>query len=213
MITVFKWRMVSHEHFYIANSVLRARYTSLVRPFVQNTSALNTALRTHGAVISGSIALQFFLSSDDWSPNDMDIYVAHSEFDEFTKTLEHNPALQFTPHPQSGTIALSATDSLEIAEVRRYTTLTGRMVDVIRSRRDSPVSPLVQFWTSLLVNFVYPDGCASAYPRMMFNGRGYVREYGMTATDHIAMCKYMSRQFREDEYLERSLFLGARLLL
>ena len=86
-----------------------------------------------------------------------------------------------------------------LADIRKYLTLTGRTVDVIRSRRETPLTPLMQFWTSLLVNFVAPNGCGSAYPRMMFKGKGYVKEFGMTVRDTTAMRKYTARPFREDE--------------
>ena len=196
MFTIFQWRMVSRRHFYIAGSVLRARYIDLIKPFVQHPRALSDALRARGAVISGSLALQFFLPSDEWKPSDMDIYVSHSEFAELTNTLENDPSLQFTPHVGRSPTERSTSYSLEVTEIRRYTTPTNMLVDVIRSRRDSPVSPLVQFWTSLLVNFVFPDRCGSAYPKMMFNGSGYVKEFGMTAQDDAAMRKYMVRPFQ-----------------
>ena len=129
----------------------------------------------------------------------MDLYVSYDEFPALLNALENDPALQFRPLPPTAGWAVLASTSLDIAEVRRMSTPSQRTVDVIRSRRSTPVSPLVQFWTSLLVNFVTPDACVATFPRMVFNGRGYVKEYGMTSQDKAAMRKYTARDFRPGE--------------
>ena len=197
--TVLSWRLTCRRCFTIAASVLRARYRSLVKPFVSNVDAFSEALRRHGAVISGSTALYYFLPCDSWRPNDMDLYVSYDEFPAFLRVLEDDPALQFRPLPLATGCDVPTSLSLDIAEIRKMSTPSQQVVDVIRSRRSTPVSPLVQFWTSLLVNFVTPDACVAAFPRMVFNGRGYVREFGMTSRDEAAMLKYAARDFRPGE--------------
>ena len=197
--TVLAWRLTSRKHFAMAASVLFARYRDLIKPFVSNTHAFSDALRRHGAVISGSLALYYFIPCSTWQPNDMDVYVSYDEFPAFLHVLENDPALQFRPLLSTGDWAPSSSLSLDIAEVRKMSTPSARVVDVIRSRRSTPVSPLVQFWTSLLANFVTPDACVASFPRMVFNGKGYIKEFGMTSRDEAAMRKYTAREFRPGE--------------
>lgn len=192
--------MTSRSQFAIANSVLRDRFRQLVKPFVSDVAAFSNALRNHGAVVSGSLALYYFVRCDSWYPNDMDIYVSYDEFPAFLQTVESDPSIRFVPSTQPPASSLTTSESLDIVEVRKYITPSNRSVDVIRSRRANPVYPLVGFWTSLLVNFVTPDYFASAFPRMVFNGKGYVKEFGMNIRDEIAMRKYTSRRFQGTEY-------------
>ena len=192
--------MTSRSQFAIANAVLRDRFRHLVKPFVCDVAAFSGALREHGAVISGSLALYFFVHGDGWYPNDMDIYVSYEEYPAFLRTMESHPSIRFVASPRTPASSIRSSDSLDIAEVRKYTTPTNRSVDVIRSRRANPVSPLVSFWTSLLVNFIASDCFASAFPRMVFNGKGYIKEVGMNARDEAALRKYTSRRFQGTEY-------------
>ena len=170
-----------------------------MKPFVSNIDAFSDALRRHGAVISGSAALYYFVPCNTWRPNDMDLYVSYDQFPAFVNALENDPALQFQPLPPAAGYTPPTSISLDIAEIKKMTTPSQRVVDVIRSRRSTPISPLVQFWTSLLVNFITPDACVSTFPRMVFKGRGYVKEFGMTNRDQEAMRKYMARDFRPGE--------------
>ena len=196
---MLQWRPTCRKNFAIVASVLRARYQDLVRPFVPDVGAFNEALRRHGAVISGSMALYYFIPCHSWSPNDMDIYVSYDDFPAFVHALENDPALQFRSLSPVGGYVLPTSISSDVAEIRKLSTPSERMVDVIRSRRSTPVSPLIQFWTSMLVNFVTPDACVSTFPRMVFNGRGYIREFGMTGRDQVALRKYTGREFRPGE--------------
>ena len=192
--------MTSTAHFSIANSVLRDRFRQLVKPFVSDFAAFSDALREHGAVISGSLALYYYLPCEDWYPNDMDVYVSYDKYPDFIRAVESHPSLRFVGLTRSADSTVRSSVSLDVAEVRKYVTPSNRSVDVIRSRRSNPVSPLVAFWTTLLVNYVAPDSIACAFPRMVFNGKGYVKEFGMTSRDEAAMRKYMDRKFRGDEF-------------
>ena len=194
--TILQCRMTSRSCFMLANSVLRDRFRGLVRPFFSDVTAFSDLLRKHGAVISGSLALYYLVPSEHWFPNDMDIYVSYEEFPRFIHVVDTHPSVLFIRTPQS---TVSTSDSLDIAEVRRYLTPSNRAVDVIRSRRSNPAFPLPAFWTSLLVNYVTPDSIFSAFPRMVFNGKGYIKEFGMTSRDEAAMLKYKARKFRGDE--------------
>ena len=176
---------------------MRSRYRELIRLFVPDVDVFSQLLRSTGAVISGSLALFYLIPSDDWFPNDMDVYVPYNMFTSLTNTLETHPNLRFVLEvPRPGSV-LSTSETIDIVEIKRYRTPSNRLVDVIRSRRESPISPLLRYWTSLLVNYLSPDGFASAFPRMLFNGMGYCKEFGMTARDTTAMEKYTAQHFRK----------------
>ncbi|KAI0698756.1 hypothetical protein C8Q76DRAFT_589110, partial [Earliella scabrosa] len=126
------------------------------------------------AVISGSVALQFFLDDATWAPRDMDIYVPDHKWNEFIRALKRlgfRSALQdtfdFTP---SGHVAING-----IKELRRFSSPTGRAVDVIRSYFRNPLPPLYYFWSTLLVNFIGPGGCVCAYPALTLQRRGVLK--------------------------------------
>ena len=202
--TVFQLRMTSKQHFDIANSVLRMRFNDLVRPFIPQVDAFSEILLKHGAVISGSLALYYFIPGAYWYPRDIDIYVSHSQFTAFACARETDPTLRLVPYTQPITPSWDSdepwdpSESLEIADVRKYITPTGRHMDVIQSRQETPLSPLRDFWTSLLANFVTPNGCGSAYPRLMFAGCGYVQDSPMTPRDKAYLITYMATRFKEN---------------
>ena len=52
----------------------------LVKPFVQETKSFLLLLQEHGAVLSGSVALKFFVMDEEWDIGDLDIYVGDLEF-------------------------------------------------------------------------------------------------------------------------------------
>ena len=139
------WRFTCKQNFAIVASVLRARYRDLIRPYVPDVTAFSDALRRHGAVISGSMALYYFIPCSTWSSNNMDVYVSYDEFPAFVHALENDPVLQFRPVSLTGGGIVPPSFSLDIAEIRKLSTPSHRVVDVIRSRRSTPVSPLVQF--------------------------------------------------------------------
>ena len=177
------------------------RFSNLVRPFVPEVGAFKEILLRHGAVISGSLSLYFFLPSDYWYPNGMDVFVAHSQFAAFNQALEADLSLQVVPYTQptfsfrDDFAPWNPSESVEIVGVRRYLTPTGRYLDVMQSRRETPLSPLVECWTSLLTNFVSPNGCGAAYPKLMFEGRGFVKDSSLTSREKGQLLTYMARRF------------------
>ena len=72
----------------------------MIYPFVNDVSKLNRLLRQHGAVISGSVALRFFLPEETWDPEDMDIYVPDCTFDRFFTAITDPSGLNFKLIPR-----------------------------------------------------------------------------------------------------------------
>ncbi|RPD53772.1 hypothetical protein L226DRAFT_525847 [Lentinus tigrinus ALCF2SS1-7] len=98
--TLARWRRTTHAFHTVVSSLLRGRYNSLVRPFVGNDpTLLNDALTKHAAIISGSTALQFFMSDPHWEPNDLDIYVADANWLGFIDDITNPSGLNFSLVP------------------------------------------------------------------------------------------------------------------
>ncbi|KAI0750151.1 hypothetical protein C8Q80DRAFT_1078057, partial [Daedaleopsis nitida] len=134
-------------------------------------------VRRYGAVISGSVALHFFLPSDSWTPGDLDIYVPDHTFEAFCREImddQHVRFVQDTREPRRG-LPSTATAIGLVKEVRRFKTPTQQSVDVVRSSCNSPLRPLHGFWTTLLKNFICPDGAACAYPHPTLRRRAFVK--------------------------------------
>ncbi|KAI0683478.1 hypothetical protein C8Q76DRAFT_573889, partial [Earliella scabrosa] len=136
-------------------------------------------LRDAGGIISGSVALRFFLEDEEWDPCDMDIYIPEHKFDAFIKHITDPALLGFTEAPRasddgeplvSGELGCNG-----IRAVRRFQTRSGRPVDVIRSLARTPVLPLQSFWSTLVTNFLTPDACVCGFPTATMERCGLVK--------------------------------------
>ena len=218
--------MTCHAFFTVTSTVARERFRSCVQPYVKNVDRFSDLLRTHGAVISGSAALRFFLHDEPWAPGDLDVYVSDREYESFLAAAIWDEALafRFEPRapPRSSTHPTPAhPDDLPppesddevgepsihhamrgMKEVRRFRTKTGLLVDVIRSPVDSPVYPIQSFWGTLVTNFITPDGGACGFPHGTLRRKGYAKAGLISDGDYAALTKYAARGFllEEDEW-------------
>ena len=78
---------------------LRQRYDDCLRPFVADIGVLDELLLRHGGIVSGSVALRYFLPRATWVPNDIDIYVPECEFEAFVAAATNSDGLAFTIFP------------------------------------------------------------------------------------------------------------------
>ncbi|KAI0745891.1 hypothetical protein C8Q76DRAFT_790209 [Earliella scabrosa] len=191
------WRRTCRAYYTVVATVLRDRYAMCVSPFVSNLESFNHVLRACGGVISGSVALRFFLPDESWVPGDLDIYLSDRMFETFVAVVCKDPkiAFEFLPNEdqpvrRSGPVGIAG-----IREVHRFRTPTGRYVDVIRSSMSSPVTPIRAFWSTLVMNFITPDGCACGFPRGTLDRRGAVRGELNVEKDRVAADKYAERGF------------------
>ncbi|TFK87830.1 hypothetical protein K466DRAFT_441640, partial [Polyporus arcularius HHB13444] len=132
-------------------------------------------LRDHDAVISGSVALRFFLPDEAWTPTDIDIYVSDGQFDALRERLKSDPGLGCVERrPEDGSSSSSSQlpslgSEYTVKEVAKFTTPTGRMLDLVRSRDKSAMSPMLEFWSTLPANFITPDAFACLYHKYTLN--------------------------------------------
>lgn len=104
--------------------------------------------------------------------------------------------------------------------IRKFRTPANRRVNVLCSHSNNPVSPLRYLWSSLLMNFITPDGFVCGFPSATLERRGALRLEPLTGREDAALERYRSRGFDFDaEGLRESLdmwdyiFFGERVLL
>lgn len=201
---VLTWRRTCRAFFRAAAATLRLRYEKVVRPFVTSIPALDELLRRHGAIISGSVALQFFLYHETWEPADMDIYVSTHKFKDFIDDAISTDGLNFKPDGSLIPSGVSAQPRRwPIREIRRFVTQTNRRVDVVRSTTGTAVTPLNGFWSTLMQNFITPDGAACGYPDATLERRGVIsQDHYQTDSIRSAIIKYEARGYTlvQDEW-------------
>ncbi len=93
------WRGTCKNLHRAVASHLRSRYVRCLRPFLTDLALFDELLIRHGAIVSGSVALQFFLPRSTWQPGDLDIYVPESQFDAFINAVTARRGLDFTLFP------------------------------------------------------------------------------------------------------------------
>lgn len=96
-----KWRAVSRFTYTAAAALFRSRYEERVHYFVDDIPLFDAVIRTHGAIISGSVALRFFLPEETWPAEDMDVYVPDIAFDHFITVISDPSGLNFKLIPRS----------------------------------------------------------------------------------------------------------------
>ncbi|KAI0712982.1 hypothetical protein C8T65DRAFT_520794, partial [Cerioporus squamosus] len=143
-------------------------------------------MREHGAVISGSTALHYFLDDEDWTPNDLDIYVADANWDSFISAIQAPNGLNLK-HTESEYVSGDDDDDDDgereraraavkgLRAVRRFYTASGKKIDVIRSPSNNSITPLHFFWSTIVMNYLTPDACVCGYPTITFRRFGILK--------------------------------------
>ena len=93
--TLGAWRATSRACFASVAICLKRRYRNHVQPFVGDIDLFDSALIRHGAIVSGSVALHFFLPDSSWYPNDLDVYVSDAEWLPLVTELTDPNGLRF----------------------------------------------------------------------------------------------------------------------
>ena len=171
---------------------MRMRAFALFRMFFGDRIRHFTGLlRLHNAVVSGSVALAFFSAPVCWEPGDLDVYVSDCAYPSFIVDLERHFPLALEADMSSRRPPHYA----GIKGVRRYCTASGKRMEIIRSAGPSPVSPLLYFWSSAVVNFLTPHGAVCGYPKHTLAGEGFLRDVSPSRKVVSARAKYEARGF------------------
>ncbi|KIK22655.1 hypothetical protein PISMIDRAFT_38354, partial [Pisolithus microcarpus 441] len=120
-------------------------------------------LRTCDAVISGSTALHLLLpkSGTAWTPKDLDLYVPLRTSAVLLARLESEGYGIISQHP-ADVEHYSYSHVHEVVVVGKGE----RKIDVIISKTSTALSPIFQFHSTAVMNFISADTIFCTYPRL-----------------------------------------------
>lgn len=165
----------------------------LVKPFVQETKSFLLLLQEHGAVLSGSVALKFFVMDEEWDIGDLDIYVGDLEFGRLRTRLVEDSSTGFVETYDSEVAPWRK--RYDVKQLVRFSTKSGRVVDLVRSSTPSPLTPLTDFWSTLVVNCISLDYVACFYPRYTMRREAVLKPGALSYSDLRAVSKYIDRGY------------------
>ncbi len=82
--------------------------------------------------------------------------------------------------------------------VRAFRTPNNRRVHVICSLSNNPITPLRFYFSSLLMNFLTPDGCVCGFPTATLDRVGVLKGTRLSECEQAEFKKYRRRGFRFD---------------
>ncbi|KAH7905867.1 hypothetical protein BJ138DRAFT_974228, partial [Hygrophoropsis aurantiaca] len=153
-------------------------------------------LRAQSAVVSGSVALHYFDPSEQWRPDDMDIYVP---------ARRSNRVLHFLCTAGYYPVDRGRVDKPDYQENCGFTSVVtvcngDKTIDVISARGHISYAPVFRFHLSAVMNFFSADGFFCAYPnlttdkRALYNRSSFV-EGEPTPSTVKAYIKYAHRGY------------------
>ncbi|KAG1859901.1 hypothetical protein C8R48DRAFT_774615 [Suillus tomentosus] len=166
--------------------------------FMSHIDAFVGLLQGTGAVVSGSCALNLVQAREGAvAINDLDVYTTIQNFDEFVRFFtetEHYTMKRNFHRPPPGPY-----NTTGIAKLFRLEN-NGRNVDIIVTNLSSAISPIFQFHSTVVMNFISAEAVFCAYPGWTLDGTGLIhpRMYKQNATNLAtvrSLAKYMQRGF------------------
>ncbi|KAI6146041.1 hypothetical protein BKA82DRAFT_35380 [Pisolithus tinctorius] len=182
----------------IARDYIDHRLHVMTAAFFGSTKTLKSILRACDVVISGLCALHILLPANEtsWSPSDLDIYVSCRYLACISVLLEH----EGYEVVQQQSIDGGPYDSSSIRSVVSFSN-TCQCINVIVSTMAAAVSPIFEFHSTAVMNFIMADSVFCAYPALtlrlmsMVNpGPIYFGPWGVKTMQ--ALIKYGARGFR-----------------
>ncbi|KAI6130705.1 hypothetical protein EDD16DRAFT_1446124, partial [Pisolithus croceorrhizus] len=120
-------------------------------------------LRTCDAVVSGSTALHILLPElgTGWTPADMDVYIPQRTSALMLRRLKvegYTPVAEKVQH----------THGYRYSDVLRVLVVSNGYckIDVVVSRTPAAISPIFQFHSTALMNFISADTIFCCYPKL-----------------------------------------------
>ena len=185
-------------HLHIVRKYIQQCFGKMAGQFFDDTKAFSRMLKDLRAVISGSAALHLMLPPKftNWTPQDLDIYAPYTHHISLYARLL-NMGYSITDEHDSDEPPYS--DSL----IKQVATLSNgtRQIHVIFSKCETAFTPIFEFHSTAVMNFISADHIFSAYPNLTFNGLSminpgavYFSDFNISAID--ALRKYDARGFR-----------------
>ncbi|KIO04731.1 hypothetical protein M404DRAFT_57431, partial [Pisolithus tinctorius Marx 270] len=148
----------------LARDFVQHRLRLLTKPFFENTETLLGILRTCDAVMSGSCALHVLLPANEtcWIPSDLDIYVScrHMACLSVAHLVDTGYVVVCQRTVDAGPYGLSSIHLVVSFANDRQS------IDVIVSSTVAAVSPIFEFHSTTMMNFISADHIFCAYPAL-----------------------------------------------
>ncbi|KIJ41636.1 hypothetical protein M422DRAFT_255254 [Sphaerobolus stellatus SS14] len=190
---------------YIKAHTLRRIETAFSKYF-SNPTAFRDVMRSHGAIVSGSNALNIILGATGWVSKDMDIYVRKGHTEPIIMFLLRDGYTCYRPQFRDPDQLLGPLvgylSTLQDQHIRRVLQFRKQIsdgadlsIDVIESNTDSAISPITEFHCTAVMNYISGDAVLSMYPNL--TGRGItIMQDRHTRDRNSWIDKYTSRGFR-----------------
>ncbi|KAI6146393.1 hypothetical protein BKA82DRAFT_125716 [Pisolithus tinctorius] len=169
----------------------------LTKLFFDRVETLLSLLWSCDAVVSGSCVLHILLPANEtpWLPGDLDIYVSCHQLSYLTMLLEcegyvivHEHSMHTGPYGSSSICAIVSFSNFR------------QSIDVIVSSTAAAVSPIFEFHSTAVMNFITADNIFCAYPTLTLHllsmvnaGPLYFEPFGFKT--RCALKKYAGRGF------------------
>lgn len=179
----------------LARTTFLNRLEMVLRQITVHPHALRAVMRDTGTIITGSTPLSFFHDSDNhWMPHDIDFISPYDTFPQMRHFILHNLGGLETYHRTLDSADTSAhyKENPAVCE-RSVFAVGGTIVDLLRSRTPTALSPIASFDLTLVMNYISADEFCIAYPWLLdseatiiaprrhsasrvekYRGRGYV---------------------------------------
>ncbi|KAI5982148.1 hypothetical protein EDD15DRAFT_2139648, partial [Pisolithus albus] len=154
-------------------------------------------LRACDTVVSGSTALHVMLPKDGtaWSPRDLDIYVPQATSQRLLRKVQSEGYAMVKDTDLNG----EGYRNLKVSRV--YVLTKGQQhIDVVVSSTSAAISPILQFHSTAVMNFVSAETIFSCYPSLTLRHLSMMNPaylyFGATTAGVLeAAVKYKSRGF------------------
>lgn len=195
---------------------LRTAWEDCLRTITPEPSAMRSAMRRTGTVLSGSCALAFLDRGSTWAPTDFDFYCPAHTFEDFCTFIVAELGGTVTTHTATPVSTGRLTNSYDGANaahddaahdsyLHRSTTTTiierrvicvgSAVLDVLRSAAPTALLPIPAFHSTIVVNFVSADGFVVAYPWSLSKKSSILAARPLTRSDLTAVQKYRGRGY------------------
>lgn len=180
----------------ISQRYIQYRRALLLKPFFANPNVAYSLLDACQTVLSGSCALHLLLPEAQtcWRPQDLDFYVSHTS----VHSLLHNLK---THEYEISAVKTDLFDPYPNSHIHSVITLHhhSSKIDVIVSTNSSPVSPIFQFHSTALINFITSTSIFCAYPQLTLQQLSLVNPFvvygqALKRSTLMALLKYNDRE-------------------
>ena len=161
----------------------------LVSPFSPRPRRLLEAITRGGSFVGGSTAVKFFLRYHTFTPFNLDLYVPSYAWAALIEHLVHGQGGELVDTITSSDDDGAHLRARSICDHTKIDSQSGRRINMYRPEWPDALLPVVRTWCSALANYFNLDEYGSAYPQLLFEGRGVVGWRVVNETDLVRTWK------------------------